>query len=86
MQYPYIAIPNHYYNELNEYRHDLGYRLFEKYGWVVGERDCSGILPLDQWAPEDRDSSSTFTNGRTPNARPRFRLVGSRNTRSGRVF
>jgi len=55
MQYPYIAIPN-YYNALNEYRHDLGCRLFEKYGWVVGERNCSGILPLDRWAPEDRDA------------------------------
>src|SRR4029077_11293663 len=52
-QYPYIAIPG-YYNALSEYRHDIGYRLFEKYGWVVGERNCSGILPLDQWAPEDR--------------------------------
>jgi hypothetical protein len=20
----------------------------------MGERNCSGILPLDQWAPEDR--------------------------------
>jgi hypothetical protein len=56
MQYTYIAIPERYYNALNEYRLDLGYRLFEKYGWVVGERDCSGILPLDQWALEDRDA------------------------------
>jgi len=55
MQYPYIAIPN-YANALNRYRLDIGYRLFEKYGWAVGERDCSGILPLDQWEPEDREA------------------------------
>ena len=55
MQYHDVAIPKLYDNSLNRYRLDLGYRLFEKHGWVVGERDCSGILPLDQWAPEDRD-------------------------------
>jgi hypothetical protein len=54
MRYCEIATPNHA-NELNEYRRDLGCQLFKKYGWVVGKRDCSGILPLDQWAPEDRD-------------------------------
>ena len=49
-QYSYIAIPN-YANMLNEYRLEIGYRLFEKYSWTAGERDCSGILPLDEWAP-----------------------------------
>jgi hypothetical protein len=46
-------VPN-YANGLNEHRLDIGYRLFEKYGWVPGERDCATILPLDQWEPEDR--------------------------------
>jgi hypothetical protein len=55
MKYSYIAIPN-FANALNEYRLDIGCRLFEKYGWVAGERNCSGILPLDQWAPEDREA------------------------------
>jgi hypothetical protein len=54
-QYPYIAVPN-YGNALNEYRLDIGYRLFGKYGWTPGERDCSEILPLDQWEPDDRDA------------------------------
>jgi hypothetical protein len=55
VQYPYIAVPN-FANALNEYRLDIGYRLFEKYGWTVGERDCSGVLPLDRWEPEDREA------------------------------
>ena len=54
-QYPHIAVPN-YANLLNEYRREIGYKLFEKYGWTVGGRDCSGILPLDEWAPEDREA------------------------------
>jgi hypothetical protein len=52
-QYTYIAVPN-YANCLNAYRLDIGYQLFEKYGWIPGERDCSTILPLHRWAPEDR--------------------------------
>ncbi|HWW51401.1 MAG TPA: hypothetical protein VN044_06665 [Verrucomicrobiae bacterium] len=52
MKYSFIAIPN-YGNSLNQYRLEVGYRLFEKYGWIVGERDCSTILPLDQWEPDD---------------------------------
>ena len=51
-QYPHIAVPN-YANMLNEYRLEIGYQLFEKYGWTAGERDCAVILPLDEWAPED---------------------------------
>jgi hypothetical protein len=51
----YIAMPN-YGNMLNDYRLDIGYTLFEKYGWSAGERDCSGILSLDEWAPEDREA------------------------------
>ena len=54
-QYSYVAIPN-YANLLNEYRLEIGCALFERYGWSPGERDCSGILPLDQWAPEDREA------------------------------
>lgn len=54
-QYPHIAVPN-YANMLNEYRLEIGYQLFEKYGWTAGERDCSGILPLDEWAPKDREA------------------------------
>jgi hypothetical protein len=54
-QYSYIAVPN-YANMLNEYRLEIGYQLFEKYGWIASERDCSGILPLDEWAPEDREA------------------------------
>ena len=54
-QYSYIAIPN-YANLLNEYRLEIGYQLFEKYGWIASERDCSGIRPLDEWAPEDREA------------------------------
>lgn len=54
-QYPFIAVPN-YANLLNEYRLDIGYELFERYGWVVGERDCSTILPLDQWEADDREA------------------------------
>ena len=46
-QYPHIAVPN-YANMLNEYRLEIG--------WTVGGRDCSGILPLDEWAPEDRNA------------------------------
>jgi hypothetical protein len=45
-QYPHIAVPN-YANRLNEYRLEIGYQLFEKYGWIAGERNCSGVLPLD---------------------------------------
>jgi hypothetical protein len=51
-QYPHIAVPN-YANLLNEYRREIGYQLFEKYGWTAGERDCSGILPLDVRQAED---------------------------------
>ena len=54
-QYPFIAVPN-YANGLNEYRLDIGYRLFEKYGWVPGERDCATILPLDRWEAGDREA------------------------------
>jgi hypothetical protein len=54
-QYPHIAVPN-YANLLNEYRLEIGYQLFEKYGWTAGGRDCFGILPLDEWAPEDREA------------------------------
>jgi hypothetical protein len=54
-KYPYIAVPN-YANNLNEYRLDIGYQLFEKYGWIAGRRDCSTILPLDQWEPDDREA------------------------------
>jgi hypothetical protein len=54
-QYPFIAIPN-YANGLNEYRLDLGYQLFEKYGWIVAEHNCSTILPLDEWEPDDREA------------------------------
>ena len=39
---------------LNKYLLYIGSRLFEKYGWVAGEPDCSTILPLDEWAPGDR--------------------------------
>jgi hypothetical protein len=54
-QYPHIAVPN-YANMLNEYRLEIGYQLFEKYGWTASGRDCAGILPLDEWAPEDREA------------------------------
>ena len=54
-QYRYIAVPN-YANRLNEYRLEIGYQLFEKYGWTAGGRDCSRIPPLDEWAPEDREA------------------------------
>jgi hypothetical protein len=86
MQYPYIAIPNHYYNELNEYRRDLGYRLFEKYGWIVGERDCSGILPLDQWAPEDRDRLIDLYQRSNPESTAAFPPGWKSKYKSGRVF
>ena len=52
-QYSYLAVPN-YGNALNQYRLHIGYQLFEKYGWVVGERDFSTILPFNQWTPKDR--------------------------------
>ena len=54
-QYSYVAIPN-YANLLNEYRLEIGCALFERYGWSPGERDCSSILPLDDWAAEDREA------------------------------
>jgi hypothetical protein len=54
-RHSYIAVPN-YANMLNEYRLEIGYQLFEKYGWIASGRDCSGILPLDEWAPEDREA------------------------------
>ena len=41
---------------LNKYLIYIGTRLFEKYGWVAGEPDCSTILPLDEWAPGDRQT------------------------------
>ncbi len=28
----------------------------EKYGWTAGGRDCSTILPLDEWEPDDREA------------------------------
>ena len=46
-QYPHIAVPN-YANMLNEYRLEIGYQLFEKYGWVPDKRDCSVILSLER--------------------------------------
>jgi hypothetical protein len=85
IQYPYIAAPN-YYTELNEYRHDLGYRLFEKYGWVVGERDCSGILPLDQWAPEDRDRLIDLYQRANPACSAAFPPGWKPKYKVGRVF
>jgi len=54
-RFPFIAVPN-YASGINDYRLDIGNRLFEKYGWIVGKRDCSTILPLDQWEPEDREA------------------------------
>jgi hypothetical protein len=79
MKYSYIAIPN-YSNALNEYRLEIGCQLFEKYGWVAGERDCSGILPLDQWAPEDREAlidlyqraNPEYSGGAPPGWKPKF--------------
>jgi hypothetical protein len=85
MQYDYIAVPN-YHTELNEYRHDLGYRLFEKYGWVVGERDCSGILPLDQWAPEDRDRLMDLYQRSTPECSAAFPPGWKSKYKVGRIF
>ena len=85
MQYPYISIP-HYYTELSEYRHDLGYRLFEKYGWVVGKRDCSGILPLDQWAPEDRDRLIDLYQRSNPECSAAFPPGWKSKYKVGRVF
>jgi hypothetical protein len=86
MQYPYIAKPKYYCNGLNEYRLDLGYRLFEKYGWVVGERDCSGILPLDQWAPEDRDQLIDLYQRSNPESTAAFPPGWESKYKSGRVF
>jgi hypothetical protein len=54
-QYPHIAVPN-FANRLNEYRLEIGCALFERYGWTASGRDRSGILPLDDWAPEDREA------------------------------
>jgi hypothetical protein len=85
MQYPYIATPN-YYNALNEYRHDLGYRLFEKYGWLVGERNCSGILPLDQWAPEDRGRLIDLYQRSNPECTAEFPPGWKSQHKVGRVF
>jgi hypothetical protein len=39
-------------NGLYEYRLEIGYELFKKYGWIIGARECSTILPLDHWEPE----------------------------------
>ena len=85
MQYPYIAVPC-YYNALNEYRHDLGYRLFAKYGWVVGERNCSGILPLDQWVPEDRDRLIDLYQRSNPECTAAFPPGWKSKYNVGRVF
>jgi hypothetical protein len=34
----------------------FGYGLFEKYGRIVGERDCSTIAPLDEREADDREA------------------------------
>jgi hypothetical protein len=48
-QYSYIAVPN-YADMLNEYRLEIGYQLFEKYGWIAGERDCFYPAPRSMGA------------------------------------
>ena len=83
MKYSYIAIP-HYYNALNEYRLEIGYQLFEKYGWIAGERYCSTILPLDQWAPEDREALIDLYQSANPEyLRRRSPPTGNRNSIGG---
>ena len=39
-QYSFIAVPN-YANGLNEYRLEIGYELFEKYGWSAAPARAS---------------------------------------------
>jgi hypothetical protein len=50
--YPEIIVPS-LINLLKPYLLNTVARLFEKYGWKVGQPDCSSILPLEEWAPED---------------------------------
>jgi len=54
-----IAVPS-YDNELNAYRLSQAYDLLKKHGWVPGEYDCRGILPLDQWSSGDRECLIKF--------------------------
>jgi hypothetical protein len=48
-----ITLPEHD-NLLKQFLLNTLRRLFEKYGWVVGQPDCTTILPLDRWIPADR--------------------------------
>jgi hypothetical protein len=54
-QFPEVLeLPNRYANKLRPYYLDRGCRLFAKYGWIIGERDCTTILSLDLWAEADK--------------------------------
>jgi hypothetical protein len=53
MQYTSIRLPNER-NLLNKYLIRTGCRLLQKYGWAVGQPDCSSIRPLYEWRPSDR--------------------------------
>src|SRR3954451_15904396 len=48
-----IAIP-HRVNRLCLFERTEAYARLEKYGWAVGDSDCSSIQALEDWCPEDR--------------------------------
>ena len=48
---PGIAVPS-ISTRLSFFDRRIAYRVFQKYGWVVGE--CSGVQPLDRWRSVDR--------------------------------
>jgi hypothetical protein len=49
-----IAFPD-WGNLLHEFLVRTGRRLFEKYGWSVGQDSCSTIVALDEWQRYDRE-------------------------------
>ena len=82
-QYPHIVVPN-YANRLNEHHLEIGYQLFEKHGWTASGRDCSGIRPLDEWAPEDREALIDLYRRANPECSGAYTLLaGSLNIARG---
>jgi hypothetical protein len=50
---PSIKVPS-FFDLLKEYLFNTVSRLFQKYGWEVGQPDCANLRPLREWAPADR--------------------------------
>lgn len=58
-QHPEITFPD-WDNLLHKFLILTGCRLFIKYGWAVGQHDCSTITPLERWRQDERQTLITL--------------------------